>query len=229
MTDEVVARLYHILIEELQRRGHSEEEPIQVSELYQTLIPYRNVRSAIGVELNADYEHALLRLLAGERGLLRLDPPQAREELRREADSTYPVVGLFRKFSGSQVWVDMPPRTAGTAPPRPAESPVTDNGADNETEPARARARVREKEKGPSESPSPDEVPTPGEGGDGEHLPAAGTPCAFCGDDLPAGRRVRFCPGCGGDQRLQPCPNCEAVLERDWRYCISCGHEAGPA
>ena len=57
----------------------------------------------------------------------------------------------------------------------------------------------------------------------------AGADCAVCGDGLPAGRRVRFCPHCGGDQRLRPCPRCEAVLEREWRYCIRCGHEVADA
>lgn len=108
MTDQVVTRLYRALVEELRRRGHPEDRPVKVSELYQTLVPYRAVRSRLGVELNADYEHALLRLLAGERDLLRLEPADYREELHREVEATYPFVGLFRKFSAADVWVTMP-------------------------------------------------------------------------------------------------------------------------
>ena len=261
MTDEVVTRLYRALVEELQRRGHPEGQPVKVSELYQDLVPYRAVRSALGVELNADYEHALLRLLSGERDLLRLEPQQAREELRREVEAPYPFVGLFRKFSASNVWVSMPaqdraaepaeaenpsdadaaaeaeptasagavddggPRTRDTAPPsspaRPSQSPEPRLAAEGRTEPmaggaAAERAPVRLHAEAPSADPS-------------SRMTHANQPCVFCAEGLPEGRRVRFCPHCGGDQRLQPCPRCDAVLERGWRYCISCGHEvAGP-
>ncbi len=287
MTDEVVTRLYRALVEELRRRGHQEGRPLKVSELYQSLVPYRTVRSTLGVELNADYEHALLRLLAGERGLLRLEPEQAREELRREVSAPYPFVGLFRKFSASDVWVQLPEQ-APTA--EPVSEPVSESESESEPEteatPASAAAPAPEPEAEPEPQPAsprheqarpvsepavrpsgepaqraqpPAAVPdAAGErlvaeaepvrvrGGGGasaaparvpmtlhqpapeqpasERLTHAGVACAFCSEDLPSGRRVRFCPHCGGDQRLQPCPRCEAVLEREWRYCISCGH-----
>lgn len=256
MTDEVVTRLYRALVEELHRRGHPEGQPVKVSELYQDLVPYRAVRSALGVELNADYEHALLRLLAGERGLLRLEPAEAREELRREVDAPYPFVGLFRKFSASNVWVTLPDRKPGAEPEAEAEVPEPTPSVDEPTAP------VAESAPGASPSPSPpadaprqdtgpDPAESPGprlaaqadrsrgsaaaerapvhihqEAGDAaERMLHAGRPCAFCAESLPAGRRVRFCPHCGGDQRLRPCPRCDAVLEREWRYCISCGSE----
>lgn len=237
MTDEIVTRLYRALVEELHRRDHPDNRPVKVSELYQDLVPYRAVRSALGVELNADYEHALLRLLSGERDLLRLEPAEAREELRREVEAPYPFVGLFRKFSASDVWVKMPERPASestasneaapaeatsTAPatpdpaprpavaeaPQPAASrPATRGGALPERAPVRLHAD-------PARDPS-------------ERMTHAGQPCMFCTEALPAGRRVRFCPHCGGDQRLRPCPRCDAVLERGWQYCISCGYEVG--
>lgn len=265
MNDEVVTRLYRCLVEELRRRGHSEEEPVLVSDLYQDLVPYRAVRSALGVELNADYEHALLRLLAGERDLLRLDPPEARDELRREVETAYPFVGLFRKFSASSVRVSMSeePAPIGEAPDPAADreaktSPAGRQGRSEqpelELEPARQpggagapRAPVsgpRIAAKGGRRPAAP--PPVPARRGGSAPLPAAapvhihrdapapdpterlthaGADCVFCGEDLPTGRRIRFCPYCGGDQRLRPCPRCEAVLEREWRYCISCGHE----
>lgn len=260
MNDEVVTRLYRCLVEELRSRGHDEDHPVKVSELYQAIIPYRTVRAALGVELNADYEHALLRLLAGERDLLRLEPEQAREELRREVDAPYPFVGLFRKFSASSVWVSMgklterpapapgsaprqePPvapsasaapavTATSPAPPPPPRAPIEATplatppariaaeaeevgpvGRRGGPVPARAPAAVQIHREQPSEDPT-------------DRLTHAGSDCVFCGEDLPTGRRIRFCPHCGGDQRLRPCPRCDAVLEREWRYCISCGHE----
>ncbi len=269
MTDEVVTRLYRALVEELRQRGHPEGQPLKVSELYQDLVPYRAVRSTLGVELNADYEHALLRLLSGERGLLRLEPAEAREELRREVEAPYPFVGLFRKFSASNVWVTMPERKQEPAPAAPELAPEPEPEAEPELEPEPESALESEGTEVAAAEPSeparePADTPRTAGGADvadapgprlaahadrghraaaerapvrihheefrddtAERMLHAGQPCAFCAEPLPSGRRVRFCPHCGGDQRLQPCPRCEAVLERDWRYCISCGSEVG--
>lgn len=228
MTDEVVTRLYRELVAALRRRDHPDDEPVKVAALYQDLVPYRAVRSRLGVELNADYEHALLRLLAGEHDLVRLEPAEARDELRKEAESPYPEVGVFREFSGSDVWVKMPdgplsPRLPSdqekggeatpAAEPEPPESqptPVATHGGGAAAERAPLRLHTDE--------PGPDEV------GD-RRRSLAGRACSFCGDALPERRRVRFCPHCGADQRLVPCPRCDAVLEEGWQYCISCGCE----
>ena len=174
MTDDVATRLYRVLVEELRRRGHPPDQPIRVSELYEDLVPYRAVRSRIGVELNADYEDALLRLLAGEGDLLRLENDEAREELRAEAAAPYPSVSLFRKFSASRVWVERTrPVDGGT---------VVDHAASSE-----------------ASEPVPDEAA--GAPADetsvcrscGEELPdGPARYCPRCGEDQEAGR----CPSC---------------------------------
>jgi hypothetical protein len=46
--------------------------------------------------------------------------------------------------------------------------------------------------------------------------------CACCGLALPVGRVVRFCPGCGTNQR-PACPECGEETELGWRHCIACG------
>lgn len=251
MSDEVVIRLYRCLVEELRRRGHSLEHPIKVSELYQDLVPYRSVRSELGVELNADYEHALLRLLAGERDLLRLEPAEARNELRGEVEASYPFVGLFRKFSASDVWVvpegaqridgsgAEPAESEPSTAPAPAPQLGVERGragaaAASDSPPVRIEAETEgvapaSRRRG---GPLPARAPAPvhlhredAEADPAERLTHAGSDCVFCAEDLPTGRRIRFCPHCGGDQRLRPCARCDAVLEREWRYCISCGHE----
>lgn len=84
------------------------EGPVTVAEIYQDLVPYRAVRTELGFDMNADYEHTLLRLLAGEADLARLDPPEAREELQEELGAANPNVGLFRKFAGCDVWITRP-------------------------------------------------------------------------------------------------------------------------
>lgn len=238
MTDEVVTRLHRCLVDELRRREHPADRPLKVSQIYQDLVPYRAVRSLLRVELNADYEHALLRLLAGERGLLRLEPDGARQDLEREVAEAYPFVGLFRKFSASDVWVNLPAGDgpalvtapagrAGSEEEAATEAAATplDPPATGVAEPAGLPARpaggpavaaVRE----PVQLHLPPPLPAPD-----RELSHGLSACGFCDAALPAGRRVRFCPFCGADQRLRPCPRCDAVLESGWHYCISCGHE----
>lgn len=273
--DETVIRLQRCLVEELRRRGHAQDQPLKVSEVYKDVVPYRLVRSKLGVELNADYEHALLRLLGGEGGVLRLESEEARQELEQEADAPYPFTGLFRKFAGSEVRVrypapdqaddavatasdggdsgdEAPPLEETTAQGEPGSSPRADE-ADS-----RPRAAVpdppgtEEAEPPPRAAPVPvtadaQEVPTRPLAGN-ENVVRAASPvrlhreeedvagvqdegpvdqdvCAFCSDALPVGRRVRYCPFCGADQRLLPCPRCDTVLERGWRFCIRCGHD----
>jgi hypothetical protein len=94
------------------RPGASFDTPVTVAEIYQDLVPYRTVRTQIGFDMNADYEHTLLRLLAGEGGYARLDPPEARNELRAELESANPNVGLFRKFAACDVWIVEPNENA---------------------------------------------------------------------------------------------------------------------
>ena len=64
--------IHETLADALRRRPQAFDAPVTVAEIYQDLVPYRAVRSALGFDMNADYEHTLLRLLAGEEDLARL-------------------------------------------------------------------------------------------------------------------------------------------------------------
>ncbi len=112
--DDLVERVHDCLTEAMRRtRPTSVNAPVTVAEIYQDLVPYRAIRSTVGFQMNADYEHTLLRLLAGEGGYVRLEPSEARDELRTELDSPNPNVGLFRKFAACDVFVT-PGRNAAT-------------------------------------------------------------------------------------------------------------------
>jgi hypothetical protein len=113
-SDDDVDRLYGALVEAiLDTRTGSFAAPVTVAEIYQDLVPYRLVRSVLGFNMNADYEHTLLRLLAGAGELARLEPMEAAAELREELESPNPNVGLFRKFAGCDVWVAPPEDAPG--------------------------------------------------------------------------------------------------------------------
>lgn len=106
LDDELVTRVHACLADALRRtRLDPFQTPVTVAEIYQDLVPYRRIRSAVGFQMNADYEHTLLRLLSGEGGYARLEPSEASDELRAELDSPNPNVGLFRKFAACDVWI----------------------------------------------------------------------------------------------------------------------------
>src|SRR5881398_3783702 len=72
--------------------------PFAAAEVYERLVPYRSNRSILRVATHQDYEMAVLRLLAGERGYASLEPAEVREALEREAGEKNPDTALFRQF-----------------------------------------------------------------------------------------------------------------------------------
>jgi hypothetical protein len=89
--------------------------PFEVAELYTTLIPYRHNRRELELDTNQDYEHALLRLLSGERGYL-IGDPQMQGDLRTELESSNPDLTKFRAYSTTMVSV-VPDGARTTDPP----------------------------------------------------------------------------------------------------------------
>ena len=47
--------------------------------------------------------------------------------------------------------------------------------------------------------------------------------CRFCGQMLPEGRDVTFCPHCGQNLRVHRCPGCSAEMDPAWKFCVVCG------
>ena len=66
------------------------KRPIQISEIYQSVLPYRHHRSALGFDTNEDYEMVVLRFLAGHGGFASLDPPEVQDALSAEARAINP-------------------------------------------------------------------------------------------------------------------------------------------
>jgi hypothetical protein len=228
---DVVERLHALLVHTVsERRGiEPDAAPVTVAEIYQDLVPYRSVRAALGLEMNADYEHALLRLLSGEQNLARLEPPTAREQLRDELASPNPNVTLYRKFAGCDVWLGPPVAPPDwvtsqlveedPAPAWESESAAPEPGwsvADDEAE-----LLLEETEE---DDASVGTAPLRSDADQHPYLAAAR--CRFCDSALPHGRAIRYCPYCGADQALRPCAACGEVLEAGWGYCIACGTPA---
>jgi len=194
--------------------------PFPAADVYERLVPYRSNRSRLRVATHQDYEMTVLRLLAGERGYVRLEPDEIREGYQREVTTTNPDPAIFRNFPESQVMIN---RLAAErflrgesvyAPPAPAGEESLDE-PDVEEEPIDYT----------SENPIPVVAGAAFEI-EGETRP--GAQCAYCGGVLPGDRKVNFCPHCGqppsGELR---CPACGSEVDVGWAYCLACGRATG--
>lgn len=205
--DRVFQRLVHSI-----RQRHPEyvTMPFSVQELYEDLIPYRHHRRELGIETNQDYEAAISRLLAGERGYLQGDLTM-QEKLSANLNEKVPDTGAFRDYANSKVSLAPEALAALGLDPTPRMSSPTDSP------PAASPSSARE-----SAEPS-----TPA-----THSPSAidmGSlhTCRFCGTTLPDGRTVTYCPFCGQNLAVQNCPACGTEMDKGWRFCVTCGRSAG--
>ena len=198
--DRLFERLVRVLAEDAPGRL---AVPFPACEVYERLVPYRSNRSILRVATRQDYEMAVLRLLSGERGYTSLEPGDIREALRREARESNADTGLFRQFpdailSLNRIAAERFLRGDGAYAPPPPSLPL--------------------------DSPQAGEVAEQ----PGEMEVDATEQCPYCGETLPAGRKVNFCPQCGqppsGELR---CPACGGEVDVGWRYCVSCGRATG--
>jgi hypothetical protein len=176
------------------------------------------------VATHQDYEMAVLRLLAGERGYASLAPPEVQEALAREARETNPDTGLFRQFPDAMLSLNrlaaersLRGDRAYATPPAPSLAPA-------------AAAELEEQEEDDEEEDDIGRRGAPLTGAAFELAEQTETPrqCPYCGETLAANRKVNFCPQCGqppsGELR---CPACGSEVDVGWRYCMSCGRATG--
>ena len=248
---DTVQRLHRFIVDALRsKRDDPFGTPVTVSEIYQQLAPYRTVRTVLGFEMNADYEHALTRLLAGVDGLTRLEPPKARERLAKELESPNPDVGMSREFAACEVvlnpssaggdWVREQLEEPDPEPVRRTSQATADWGALTDLDPG-APARPPETSRDIDEAddtvhdepvaaavPVEDRAPAAAPRRKAAETPSpektrSAAKCSFCDSVLPGTRKLRFCPFCGGDQSVRPCAGCGEALEPEWAFCIACG------
>ena len=235
----------------LVERGLDPSRPFTVAEIYQDFVPYRTHRDLLGVEMNGDYEHLLLRLLAGEGDILQLQSTAALNQIRAELDETNPNTGLYREFAAVDVkllgWIAPPAPAAkddespesegidffGAAPAEPdPDIPDFDAPMDPDPEPIEAVEDTPTPVEAPDIALVEDTVEEPMDDDAPQSTPEAavtahddGTACAWCRQVLPDRPNLNFCPFCGTDMRIVPCGSCGEALEPGWRFCIACGTE----
>jgi hypothetical protein len=213
--------------------------PFQISELYQSILPYRLFKKQLGFECNEDYEMALLRLFAGESNYAIVEPDEVKEQLALEAQAINPNPGAFREFAAARVklseaavrsvrsvaqsFAPPPPPTAPKPEPPGEQWAQLAPPGDEPTEPivkppvfeAVDRAvTVKLPQPGPARA-TPEQPPAE---------PVRLSPsCPSCNETLPTNRHVVFCPFCGGQKGPATCPSCGDQIEVGWRFCITCG------
>jgi RNA polymerase subunit RPABC4/transcription elongation factor Spt4 len=227
-------RLYFELVEILRReRPQALSEPFTVLELHDSLIPYRRVRDPAGLRSNDDYEAALSRFIAGERGYL-LSDGNMQEEVLAGLDGTLPDIRRYRAFPDIRVWLNSevipPPGDIRYAPPElreqsewsapaagatheapePAEDVIAEEAGVSESgheEPAWEEQEVEIDAQGEF-SAGPEAVPEPEPHAEGTVLephPLVEPPTA-----------------------LETCPQCDAALPEDASFCPFCGFRLSP-
>src|SRR5512142_3285229 len=245
-------RLYRLLVDTIKAQ-HPEllTRPFEVADVYQSILPYRLHRRALGMETNSDYEMTLLRLLAGERGYM-IGDDDMHEALRRELSAPNPDPGAFRPYAQSHVALAADAlrrlEQGGAAPiggpgygmPTPAATPTAPARASASSPfapplPPPAAAPPRPAPPPASQAPSPAPAPmrspvtnpiqqqTMSAPPRSTTAEALGGRCRYCSGALPAGRRLTYCPHCGQNLTVQHCPACNTELEVGWKFCTTCG------
>jgi hypothetical protein len=203
-------RLFDHVVRALAARGPERvRQPVQVAELYQELVPYRQYRTALRFDTHQDYEMAILRLLAGERGYAAVEPAEAQETLKTEAQAAFPEPGVVRQFAAASLRLNPDAARkvlAGEEAYAPPPFSLSPSGG------------------GAGEAAGAAEEAGGAEGAD-EGIVALEDSCPYCEAELPKGRQLFYCPFCGGNVKGVKCPECHTELEIGWLYCVTCGRK----
>lgn len=211
-----------LLTRRLGEEGLPAGSPIAVAELYRRLVPYAVCREALGLATKAEYDLALLRLLADES--LEVQERALREAVQRELTSPEPGLAILQRFAASEVRLAEPdaspsPVPRGRAGPESAGPP-----------PFSYETERLEQDRIPGlddleyvpEPPTTDVPPTRDEPLRPDSTGASAA-CSVCTSPLPLREGLRYCPSCGADQHRWPCESCGAEVERGWKFCAMCG------
>lgn len=209
--------------------------PLDLGEVLERLVPYQSARRDGLLESNDDYLHTVMRLVAGERGLVFADE-LLQDDLKAELASPNPDLTLLRTYLNTKVRlatahvervlagdteIDLRPPT-----PARASAPVAAAVAARPSDVATPRASVA--------WPDLTAAAAPAAASTGAFqasvLPSTtGTVrsgCPYCDQALPEGRPVKYCPGCGLNLLVRRCSGCSAEIESGWKFCVTCGRSA---
>ncbi len=235
------------LLTQWRDNGGADGAPIGVGVLLDKVLPYRVARRLLGIDVSEDYEALVLRLLAEDEDLVRVEPVNAADmakatitsrlpdldalQLLRSAQLTFTERAIARLDSGSS-------RTeaSSSAKPQPrtkasSRAPATRSVAEDAGPVAPATTPESHRDADiipfrPITQSAADSGAADLPSGPPTTVPVtppAAAHCWSCSDALPLDRAVKFCPFCGADQRQPTCAACGAAAERGWKHCPECG------
>jgi len=199
-----------LLERRLVEAGQDPEAPVSVAELHRVLLPYSECRTPLGFVTKAEYDLALLRLLA-DADRMEIDDELA-SAVEAELRAPEPGLAFLKNFAAARLRVR---RRAVPAARHAGSDPwmVSEEGEIEAPSPA------------PAPPPAPaarSEAATIAEA-EVEAKAEARAECWRCAERLPSLPDVSYCPHCGTDQTIRPCDDCGAQLELAWSYCPRCG------
>lgn len=207
--------------------------PIAVSALLTKVFPYRMARRTLGIDVSEDYEALVLRLLAEDESLARVEPVDAADMAKATITSRLPDLDVLQLLRSATVTITpqamarldgVLPMPAPRDEPHDAPSPTTDAGGDAKVIPLRVeREPMAAAPPAPPPEPAVPDGPPPAFLTTVSFSPPAEARCWSCTESLPTDRAAKFCPYCGADQRQRACPACGAKAERTWKHCPDCG------
>ena len=238
-------RMYRHLVRTVRARfPQYVTEPFNVAELHQTILPYRLHRRELGLDTNEDYEITLTQLLSGSRDYVIVDD-QMRDALRRELSTPNPDPSSYKEFGSATVALS--PAAIRSLDIGPDEESLTSttasspnasgssNAASVTGPPAAAPTGAKPPRSATPKLPTAAPVPRPvgaattSPSGVRRVMPEAGDRCRSCGEGLPTGRPITFCPHCGQNLTTMNCLGCGSELEVGWKFCPTCGRPAATA
>ncbi len=220
-------RMYRHLVRTIRARFPQYlTEPFNVAELQQNVLPYRLHRRELGLETNEDYEITVTELLAGTRDYLIVDD-QMRDGLRKQLSSANPDPSAYRQFASASV--ALAPAALRSLEIGPDEEALMKGSSTAAPPPPRTPTPVQPAAASPAKTSPVRRTPGPpitAPTGVRRVTPEAGDRCRTCGEALPAGRAITFCPHCGQNVTTTHCLGCGSELEVDWKFCPTCGRPA---
>ena len=196
-----------------QRFPQLRERGFSLTDLEETLLPFRDARRELADTGAEAFERTMLRLVSGERGYL-----VTHQELRKACANALalpsPTMALVRAWATESLELGAAALQIGNERVSGAFDAVRAGAGATLMASSSAPARKQATPAG-SSRPAPSGV---------RAAPHCG--CRYCGGRLPDGRASVFCVHCGLDLSKRQCPACSTHLEVQWRFCVTCGRSA---
>ncbi|MGI9042110.1 MAG: glucose-1-phosphate adenylyltransferase [Gemmatimonadales bacterium] len=110
--------------------------PLPLAEVRQSILPYRANRRSLQLDTSEEYELVLLRLSAGEEGLVRTEPEELRVRFAEELRSPNPDLDILQRHGDARITLRSEPLARALGPgPELAFAPPPAADTDFEEEP----------------------------------------------------------------------------------------------